>query len=105
MNLTWNKCQGDDWCSLKSVDLDNSHFDNMEGVYVIWHGGNDAKTVRIGQGVIRDRLAAHRDDPEVQNIQFIYPICNMGQGCYCIQKWCRGLFGKHSQSLSRRMLS
>jgi len=67
MNLTWNKCQGDDWCSLYSVDLDNSHFDNMEGVYVIWHGGNDPKTVRIVQGVIRgDRLAAHRDDPEVQ---------------------------------------
>lgn len=66
MNLTWNKCQGDDWCLLNSVDLSNSHFDNMDGIYIIWHGGNDPKTVRVGQGVIRDRLMAHCNDLKVQ---------------------------------------
>ena len=38
----------------------------MEGIYIIWHGGSNAHTVRLGQGIIKDRLAAHRVDPEVQ---------------------------------------
>jgi hypothetical protein len=38
----------------------------MEGVYIIWHGGERPSAVRIGQGVIRERLRAHRDDPEIQ---------------------------------------
>jgi hypothetical protein len=64
--VSWNKCQGDNWCGLNTVNLDHSHFDGMEGVYVIWHGGSKARTVRVGQGIIRDRLQAHRNDPEVQ---------------------------------------
>ncbi len=66
MNVNWNKCQGNAWCPLKTVNLDNSHFVDIEGVYIIWHGGQKPKTVRIGQGVIRDRLRAHRDDSEIQ---------------------------------------
>lgn len=66
MNIKWNKCQGDVWGPLNGVDLSHDHFDQMEGVYVIWHGGPNPKTVRIGQGVIKDRIAAHREDPEVQ---------------------------------------
>jgi hypothetical protein len=38
----------------------------MEGVYVIWHGGQSPATIRMGQGVIRDRLQAHRNDSGVQ---------------------------------------
>jgi spore maturation protein SpmA len=37
----------------------------MQGVYIIWHGGSSARTVRIGQGDIADRLSAHRKDPEI----------------------------------------
>jgi len=66
MTLTWNKCQGDVWCSLNDVDLSHSHFDGMEGVYVIWHGGQNPAVVRIGQGNIRDRLQSHRNDPNIQ---------------------------------------
>jgi len=36
-------------------------------VYVIWHEGNPARTVRIGQGDVRARLMAHRADPGVTN--------------------------------------
>ena len=63
--MTWNRCQGDGWCLLDTVDLTHSHFDGMEGVYVIWHGGQSPWTVRVGQGVIRDRLQAHRNDSAV----------------------------------------
>jgi hypothetical protein len=64
--LEWNKCAGGEWCPLNTVDLDHQHFDGMEGVYVIWHGGAAPATVRVGQGVIRDRLAEHRTDGQVQ---------------------------------------
>lgn len=66
MNVYWNKCEGGSWCSLSKVDLTHAHFDGMEGVYVIWHGGPTPKVVRVGQGVIRDRLTAHRQDEEIQ---------------------------------------
>jgi len=66
VKLDWIKCKGDVWCPLNTVNLQHSHFDDLEGVYIIWHGGDNAATVRVGQGVIRDRLAAHRNDPEIQ---------------------------------------
>ncbi|MHA1329889.1 MAG: hypothetical protein ACTSR2_02315 [Candidatus Hodarchaeales archaeon] len=67
LNLTWNQCKGDVWCGLFGVDLAHSHFDEMEGVYIIWYWQNEnvPVTVRVGQGVIRDRLAQHRNDPEI----------------------------------------
>lgn len=66
MNVHWNRCHGDIWCKLNGVNLSDKHFENMTGVYVIWHGGNTPRTVRVGQGYIKDRIAAHRLDSEVQ---------------------------------------
>jgi len=66
MQLQWKKCQGNVWCSLNILNLDTSHFDNMEGVYIIWYEGDDPATVRVGQGFIRDRLKAHRNDPQIK---------------------------------------
>ncbi|MDD5326821.1 MAG: hypothetical protein PHY02_03290 [Phycisphaerae bacterium] len=66
MQLNWIKCQGDVWGNLNTVNLAHAHFDSMSGVYVIWHGGGTPRTVRVGQGNIRDRLTAHRSDPDVQ---------------------------------------
>lgn len=45
------------------VDLSHPHFDNMEGVYVIWQEGGPV--VRVGQGIIRNRLTAHRNDKTI----------------------------------------
>lgn len=66
MTLTWNKCQGDVWCNLNNVNLSHNHFDGMEGVYIIWHGGQSPAVVRVGQGNIRDRLQSHREDTDIQ---------------------------------------
>ena len=60
MQLAWQKCQGDVWGSFMYVDLSHSHFNNMEGVYIIWQG--NGPVIRVGQGIIRDRLATHRND-------------------------------------------
>jgi len=38
---------------------------DLEGVYVIWCGDGGA-CIRVGQGNIQDRIAAHREDQEIQ---------------------------------------
>lgn len=67
--LNWIKCEGQRWCNLLTVNLDHQHFWGLEGVYVIWHGGPQPWTVYVGQGVIKDRLAAHRQEREI--LQYI----------------------------------
>ena len=66
MNVHWYTCPNDTWCKLHKVNLSGTPFNVMTGVYVIWHGGNNPRTVRVGQGSIKDRIEAHRTDPEVQ---------------------------------------
>jgi hypothetical protein len=63
MNVRWVKC-GDDghWCSLQHLNLGNI---TTFGVYIIWHEGNPARVVRIGQGDIADRLGCHRRDSDI----------------------------------------
>lgn len=63
MFINWNKCNGDQWCNLIKLNLDHPHFNNLEGVYIIWHGAPNPTVVRVGQGIIRDRLRTHREDP------------------------------------------
>lgn len=63
MQIDWQKCHGNIWGQLLYVDLSHSHFNNMEGVYIIWQNGGPI--VRIGQGNIRDRLSHHRNDPKI----------------------------------------
>ena len=68
--VKWIKCagesrQGKRWCQLLNLKLEAAHFNDLEGVYVIWHGGPDPTCLRIGQGVIGGRLAAHRKEQEV----------------------------------------
>ena len=62
LSVGWRNC-GDDghWCDLEKLDL----VMKTTGVYIIWHEGNPSKVVRIGQGKIAERLAAHRNDPEI----------------------------------------
>lgn len=64
MQVTWIKC-GDDghWCSLEDLNLDG--VGNVVGIYIIWHEGNPGHVVRVGQGKIKDRLSAHRNDKEI----------------------------------------
>ena len=63
--LNWTKCNGERWCNFENLNLDHNHFDNLEGVYMIWHGAPTPSVVRVGQGVIRDRIASHRKDSQI----------------------------------------
>ncbi|MHC4183669.1 MAG: hypothetical protein ACYSR0_09995, partial [Planctomycetota bacterium] len=65
MEVTWVKCGGNKWCDFFDVNLNDQHFDAMVGVYVIWHSGNGHNVVRVGQGEIKERVASHRQDPDI----------------------------------------
>ncbi len=66
MALYWNRCKDGEWADLFAVDLDDPHFQGLEGVYVIWHGGDSPGPVRVGQGMIRDALRVERISPEIR---------------------------------------
>jgi hypothetical protein len=65
MSLNWIKCEGVQWCNFMTVNLAHQHFVGLEGVYIIWHGGQNPHTVYVGQGKIAERLAAHRLEPQI----------------------------------------
>ena len=71
MQLIWVKCQSDVWCKLNYVDLDHDHFHNKRGVYVIWYGGSEPKVVYVGQGNIKERIAAHRNNEKIQKYEHL----------------------------------
>ena len=71
MYLIWNRCDTGNWCPFNTVDLNHSHFDNMEGVYIIWFGQYPV-TVDVGQGIIKDRIAFHRTEDVIQPYQQYY---------------------------------
>ena len=59
--VDWNKCKAGTWCALVELDLNHEHFDEMQGVYIIWSGEINPVTFRVGQGYIRDRLGKERN--------------------------------------------
>jgi hypothetical protein len=63
--LEWNKCKAGTWCTLSELDLDHEHFDDMEGVYVIWYGEESPVALRVGYGYVRNCLANERNDKNV----------------------------------------
>jgi hypothetical protein len=65
--LKWIKCQGEVWCPFHTVNLSHEHFNGLEGVFIIWHGGPKAHTVIVGQGNIRECFTTYRTDPRIQN--------------------------------------
>ena len=51
---------------LFNVDLNSSDFADLEGVYIIWFAqGIIPQAVYVGQGIIKNRLYAHRNDPRI----------------------------------------
>jgi hypothetical protein len=63
LTVNWVKRNdGNGWLPLEAVNLKGV---TSQGVYIIWHGGNPAQVVRIGQGDIASRLTSHRRDPKV----------------------------------------
>ena len=71
LSLHWNKCQGDVWCNFNAVNLDHTHFNNKEGVYIVWHGGANPTVVYVGKGNIKERIEFHRKGNNIQQFSYL----------------------------------
>ncbi|MCG2760167.1 MAG: hypothetical protein L6407_03000 [Candidatus Delongbacteria bacterium] len=65
MNLNWIKCDGSQWCNFFTLNLNHEHFNGLQGVYIIWHGGQKPLTVYVGKGEIKNRILLHRQNPNI----------------------------------------
>ncbi|MDE2489606.1 MAG: type II/IV secretion system protein [Elusimicrobia bacterium] len=66
MRVHWNRVKtagGDAWAEFFAVNLDDPHFDALEGVFVVWQGGSQPAAVSVGLGSLRDALKGQRSDP------------------------------------------
>lgn len=64
LNVAWIKSTANEWLLLETFNL-GAVAKTDTGVYVIWHGGQTPRTVRVGSGNIVDRLTAHRGDQQI----------------------------------------
>jgi hypothetical protein len=60
--VAWIKSTNGTWLPFDRVNLSGI---KTTGVYVIWHGGQNPWTVRVGQGDIVDRITTHRADQKI----------------------------------------
>lgn len=80
LTVNWGTC-GDDshWCSFLNLNLDTDYFKKLKGVYLIWSGDT---AVRVGSGIIKDRILAHREDKEItayKNLKVTWAEVNANQ--------------------------
>ncbi|MGJ8563428.1 MAG: hypothetical protein ACSHXY_07740 [Alphaproteobacteria bacterium] len=57
LQLAWVKSLDSKWLNLSHLDLTHVH---ATGIYIIWHGGENPRIVRIGHGNIASRLTEHK---------------------------------------------
>jgi hypothetical protein len=67
--------QGDEqhWCDLFRVPVSHEHFNDVAGVYVIWHNGHNP-VLRVGQGYVRTELSTLKLDPRIRSIATDSPV-------------------------------
>ena len=63
--LEWNKCKAGTWCAFSDLDLDHEHFEEIEGVFIIWYGEQNPVALLVGEGCIRDCLAKERNNEAI----------------------------------------
>lgn len=79
----------------------------MHGVYIIWHGGAKPWAVYVGQGNIKDRIAKHRKNPEIQQYAYldlyvtwatVHEYYRDGVEAYLADTWKPKVGKRHSQA-------
>lgn len=80
LTLTWGTCGDDDhWCDFLKLNLAADLFKDLKGVYIIWIG---KQVVRLGSGIIKDRIATHRKDKAItayKNLRVTWAKVNANQ--------------------------
>jgi hypothetical protein len=62
LQLSWIKSEADGWLNFQGFNLPTAF---GVGVYVVWYNGHPGRVVRVGQGDIKLRIGAHRNDSEI----------------------------------------
>jgi len=88
MTIYWQKCNDylsfGSWCRLNSDLLNDPRLEirlgrnlygfdtsiGITGVYIIWAGIDNRTILKVGSGIIKDRLRAHLNDPKVQAYEY-----------------------------------
>jgi len=76
LSVEWIKRKqgdGQHWCDLYRVPVTHEHFNDVAGVYVIWHNGHNP-VLRVGQGYIRTELSTLKLDPRIRAIAADSPV-------------------------------
>ena len=76
MTVHWQRCiKNSLWCQLNEKLLNDGRLEvrlgdysvGVSGVYIIWTGTDNNHTVlKVGSGIIKDKLAADLKNPEIQ---------------------------------------
>jgi hypothetical protein len=61
------------WCDLFDVPVEHDQFNAEQGVYVIWHHGQNP-VLRVGHGSIRERLVAERRNHDLIELHEQGPV-------------------------------
>lgn len=79
ITVHWQKCLKNSlWCPFNEKLLNDGRLEarlgdysaGISGVYIIWTGTDNNRTVlKVGSGIIKDKLAVHLKDPEIQAYQ------------------------------------
>ena len=65
LRIHWNQVQGGAWADFFAVNLDDPHFNGLEGVFVAWQGGTQPAVIAVGQGPVREGLKELRTAPAI----------------------------------------
>lgn len=75
ITVQWQRCLKNSlWCQFNEKLLSNGRFEtrfgdhsvSISGVYILWTGIDNRTVLKVGSGIIKDKLEAHLRDPEIQ---------------------------------------
>ena len=75
ITVQWQRCLKNSlWCQFNEKLLSNGRFEtrlgdhsvNVSGIYIIWTGIGDRTVLKVGSGIIKDKLEEHLRDLEIQ---------------------------------------
>lgn len=76
ITVQWQRCLKNSlWCQFNEKLLSNGRFEtrlgdhsvNISGIYIIWTGIDNRTVLKVGSGIIKDKLEEHLRDPEIQS--------------------------------------
>ena len=71
LKLKWMGSGDREWHRLMTLNLAHPYFNEITGVYIIWSAKKN-RAIRIGSGIIKDRIAEHKNNDEIKQYPDLY---------------------------------